>query len=253
MDPFTLNTSVATVAGIFCWTRPFEPGRLLEAKLEAIHGRHMVSIRNAVPSYDIGYPSSEESRAKFEDGLLAMAVEMMDTALQGMLDVMPNVIPNASVYEKPATRLHEGLRDFIWNKLFAFVGESYEYTSDSTFTVALFGVLDASLHKMVTKAWSAHEEFFRHSSSLKVPAEGTLPADQKTRLKATITSVEAARRMNAYLDSKKIGLTEFATRVGITDRTLRSFRKTGKIRRDLFDSIAKEMGMTRDELLKAPE
>ena len=71
-----------------------------------------------------------------------------------------------------------------------------------------------------------------------------------TRMRATITSKIAARRMEAYLEAKNIGLTEFAIQAQTTDRTLRSFRKTGKVRRDIFDNIAKAMGTTRDALLK---
>jgi hypothetical protein len=70
------------------------------------------------------------------------------------------------------------------------------------------------------------------------------------RLRATITSPSAARQMEAYLDANGIGQTEFAAKVGTTDRTLRAFRKTGKIRRDIFDQIAVAMGTTREILLK---
>jgi hypothetical protein len=70
------------------------------------------------------------------------------------------------------------------------------------------------------------------------------------RLKATISSHSAARRMEAYLESKGIGQTAFAVRVGTTDRTLRAFRKTGTVRRDIFESIATAMGVTKEALLK---
>ena len=72
----------------------------------------------------------------------------------------------------------------------------------------------------------------------------------KSRLKATINSPSAARRMEAFLECKGIGQTDFASSVGTTDRTLRAFRKTGKVRRDIFDSIAKKMNITKEELLK---
>jgi hypothetical protein len=69
------------------------------------------------------------------------------------------------------------------------------------------------------------------------------------RLPATIHSPSAARKLEAYLRNKGIGLTEFAIRAQTTDRTLRSFRRTGKLRRDIFDNIAKAMGTTREALL----
>jgi hypothetical protein len=56
--------------------------------------------------------------------------------------------------------------------------------------------------------------------------------------------------METYLKSKNIGQTDFAATVGTTDRTLRSFRKTGKVRRDIFKSIAIHMGTTMEALLK---
>jgi hypothetical protein len=70
------------------------------------------------------------------------------------------------------------------------------------------------------------------------------------RLTATIESPTAARRMEAYLTSNGIGQTEFANQVGTTDRTLRAFRKRGKVRRDIFEAIAEAMGTTKEALLK---
>jgi hypothetical protein len=74
---------------------------------------------------------------------------------------------------------------------------------------------------------------------------------KNTRLPATIECPAAARKLEAYLKSEGIGLTEFATKAGITDRTLRSFRRTGKIRRSIFADIAKAMGTTKESLLKS--
>ena len=72
----------------------------------------------------------------------------------------------------------------------------------------------------------------------------------KSRLKATVSSPFAAKRMEAFLESKAIGQTDFANSVGTTDRTLRAFRKTGKVRRDIFDAIAMKMNITKAELMK---
>ena len=67
----------------------------------------------------------------------------------------------------------------------------------------------------------------------------------------SVRSPIAARRVEEYLNSNPtIKLTDFANKVGITDRALRSFRKTGKIRRDLFPKIAEAMNITLKELLK---
>ena len=73
---------------------------------------------------------------------------------------------------------------------------------------------------------------------------------QKKRLPRIVNSALAATRMEDYLKARGIGQTEFATQVGTTDRTLRNFRRTGKLSRDIFDAIARGMGLTREELLK---
>jgi len=69
------------------------------------------------------------------------------------------------------------------------------------------------------------------------------------RLPGTVTSAAAARKLEAYLETNALGMTEFANLVPTTDRTLRSFRKTGKVRRDIFDGIAKAMRTTKEKLL----
>jgi len=78
----------------------------------------------------------------------------------------------------------------------------------------------------------------------------TQPMGGSKRLEASITSPIAVRRMEDYLKSKGMGLTEFAGKSCTTDRTLRKFRQTGKVRRGIFDAIAKAMGTTREALLK---
>jgi hypothetical protein len=56
--------------------------------------------------------------------------------------------------------------------------------------------------------------------------------------------------MERFLASNGVGQTEFAIGAETTDRTLRSFRKTEKVRRDIFDRIAKQMRLTKEQLLK---
>ncbi|MGI9073348.1 MAG: hypothetical protein ACR2JB_19030 [Bryobacteraceae bacterium] len=93
---------------------------------------------------------------------------------------------------------------------------------------------DHGTHENARPVGAANAEF-RHSAP---------------RLKATITSPVAVKRMDAYLAANGIGLTEFATTVKTTDRTLRTFRRTGRIRRDIFTVIAAEMGFSKEELLR---
>jgi hypothetical protein len=72
---------------------------------------------------------------------------------------------------------------------------------------------------------------------------------KKKRLRSTVHSPIAARRMEVYMESHG-GQTAFAIKVDTTDRTLRSFRNTGRIRRDIFHNIAVAMGTTAEELQK---
>ncbi len=76
------------------------------------------------------------------------------------------------------------------------------------------------------------------------------PIPRNKRFSVSIVSPSAARKMEQYVQAKGIGLTEFANRAGTTDRTLRKFRKTGKVKRDIFEGIAKAMGTTKDALLQ---
>ncbi|HMD97706.1 MAG TPA: hypothetical protein VKM93_10315 [Terriglobia bacterium] len=127
---------------------------------------------------------------------------------------------------------------------------------------------DASIHTFVNLTYHARTEEMQEAVSEALTkevqdylskwafrrttpnAESTAPEPE--RLKATITSPAAARRMEKYLRDNGIGLTDFASRAQTTDRTLRSFRKTGKVRRDIFEGIAKAMGTTKADLLKDP-
>jgi hypothetical protein len=76
-----------------------------------------------------------------------------------------------------------------------------------------------------------------------------IDSQKRHRLQSTVTSLSAARKLEAYIQRNAMGLTEFANKAGTTDRTLRNFRKTGTVRRDIFEGIAKAMGITREALL----
>jgi hypothetical protein len=78
----------------------------------------------------------------------------------------------------------------------------------------------------------------------------TAQAQTRRRLSSCVTSHVAARRLEEYVEGNNIGLTEFATKVGTTDTTLRRFRRTGRVRRGLLDAIASEMGTTRESIVK---
>ena len=71
------------------------------------------------------------------------------------------------------------------------------------------------------------------------------------RLSATITSPTAAQKMQVYMNAHALGQTEFAIQAGTSDKTIRKFRQTGKIRRSILTGIASAMRITKEELLKS--
>lgn len=83
------------------------------------------------------------------------------------------------------------------------------------------------------------------------PAPESSSPQKGGRFAATIDCPAAARKMEAHIQAKGIGLTTFAIQAQTTDRTLRRFRKTGQVRRDIFENIAKTMGLTKEELLNS--
>jgi hypothetical protein len=84
----------------------------------------------------------------------------------------------------------------------------------------------------------------------RITAKRPAPPASGVRLLGIVSNRDSARRMERYIKDHGMTLTEFATKAQTTDRTLRSFRNTGKIRKNIFGEIAKTMGMTKEELLK---
>jgi len=71
------------------------------------------------------------------------------------------------------------------------------------------------------------------------------------RIPTTVNNLAAAVRMETFIAASPLTQTDFATQAGTSDRTLRSFRATGKIRGDIFTRIAIAMGLTREELMNS--
>jgi hypothetical protein len=59
----------------------------------------------------------------------------------------------------------------------------------------------------------------------------------KQRLSASVTDYELANKIPGYLEAKAIGLAKLAEQTGTTERTLRKFRRSGKVRRDIYCQI----------------
>ncbi|MFI5116228.1 MAG: hypothetical protein ACHP8B_05960 [Terriglobales bacterium] len=113
-------------------------------------------------------------------------------------------------------------------------------------------VIGESLQKMIIKFSRDQQpqEAIHPGQMTSLEQDDRPSAPKNRRLSPMVTSPKAARKLEEYLATEGIGLTEFAIRAQTTDRTLRSFRKTGKVRRDIFEDIARAMGTTKDDLLK---
>jgi len=79
------------------------------------------------------------------------------------------------------------------------------------------------------------------------PRPGTTTAK---RLPRSIGTPEAVTAAIKYMESKGLTETQFGNQFQSTDRTVRSFRKSGKMRRSTFEAMAKSMGLTIEELLR---
>ncbi len=137
----------------------------------------------------------------------------------------------------------------------AATGPAMLLTADDEATVA------ADAQSLPSRSFEATEPDspILHNSGATKSAEPSCPKRRRgagriervgQRLSMRVYAPLAARRVEEYLQSKSIYQSEFATQIGTTDRTLRRFRATGEINRNLLDKIASAMGTTREELIK---
>jgi hypothetical protein len=70
-----------------------------------------------------------------------------------------------------------------------------------------------------------------------------------SKFQSTIDSPVAVRKMKAYMDRKGLDQTQFAIQAGTTDKTIRKFMHTGKVKRSILAGIAEAMGISKEELL----
>ncbi len=83
-------------------------------------------------------------------------------------------------------------------------------------------------------------------SSLPKPSKPT----REPRMSASIVSPSAARKMEAYMNAHGLDQTQFAIQAQTTDKTIRKFRQTGRVKRSILDGIASAMGVKKEDLLK---
>lgn len=76
------------------------------------------------------------------------------------------------------------------------------------------------------------------------------PKAPRKRMSRSLGTPEAVNVMTEYLQHTRLTDTQFGNQFNSTDRTVRNFRNTGKMRRSTFEEMAKSMGLTSEELLR---
>lgn len=115
--------------------------------------------------------------------------------------------------------------------------------------------IDAALQKTLTGLVNQYTWRDAGPHPQDAPATSTTapPKTQPTarqRMSATIHSPSAAKKMEAYMNAYGLDQTEFAIQANTTDKTIRKFRQTGKVKRSILDGIASAMGISKQELLR---
>lgn len=87
-------------------------------------------------------------------------------------------------------------------------------------------------------------------ASLPATPRFSRPTTTPKRLPQSIGTPEAVNAAVAYMGSKGLTETQFGIQFQSTDRTVRNFRKSGKMRRSTFEAMAKSMGLTIEQLLR---
>jgi len=81
-------------------------------------------------------------------------------------------------------------------------------------------------------------------------AETRRAAGDEGPIPRSIGSQEAVAAVKEYIQARGLSQTEFSIQAGVSERTLRSFLATGKMRRSALDGVARAMGLTLEQLLR---
>jgi hypothetical protein len=90
------------------------------------------------------------------------------------------------------------------------------------------------------------------STTAAIAIGGSHGVSPRQRLSSVVESMPAAQRAEEFRRTKGWTVSEFAEHAQTTERTLRKFFKTGKVRHSIFVDIAKAMNVGLEELLKPP-
>jgi lambda repressor-like predicted transcriptional regulator len=81
-------------------------------------------------------------------------------------------------------------------------------------------------------------------------AETRHVVDDQGPVPRSVGSPGAVAAVKQYIQVKGLSQTEFSIQAGVSERTLRSFLRNGKMRRSSLDGVAKAMGVTLEQLLR---
>jgi len=110
----------------------------------------------------------------------------------------------------------------------------------SLMTVAAEGRLELNWRDLVATGDKAAGVTTETLDAKKVPAQ----------IPRSIGSNAAVQAVRVYMDSKGLDTTQFAIQAQTSDRTIRKFLQTGRLRRSTFDGVATAIGVTREQLLR---
>ena len=72
----------------------------------------------------------------------------------------------------------------------------------------------------------------------------------RQRMSRSLGTPEAVQAVTQYLQYTQMTDTQFGNQFQTTDKTVRNFRRSGKVRRSTFEAMANSMGLTSDQLLR---
>jgi hypothetical protein len=131
-----------------------------------------------------------------------------------------------------------------------YVLKSYEIEVNNTIDDQIRSIVETANAELGRKLLQPPSAYAASKSPLLIMAEARAAHPKPSRLSSQITSPSAARKMEAFMEKNALNQTEFAIQANTSDKTIRKFRQTGKVKRSILTGIASAMGITKEELLR---
>jgi len=142
---------------------------------------------------------------------------------------------------------------FLRNSISRRLGIRPEEVTGKQIQIAVaFGLLGHYGKVIVTPAGTSDESGQAGPSDKPNKADEKPPMTAKNSGKArrSMGSLEAVAAVKAFMAERHWNTTEFSRLAGCTDRTIRRFLQKTRMRRSCFDTMASNMGITREQLLR---